>query len=123
MRHDPPTPTGANRAGVTGLNEGSRTGRESGIVRARVQEFTRLCALRRRLYRGKREVKSARRSPAALAVEQSGEKHSPGARAVEVGPVGVFGSRGSRTEGGRALPVSEMIKTQPLGSSTADHTT
>jgi len=27
MRHDPPTPAGANRAGVTGLNEGSRTGR------------------------------------------------------------------------------------------------
>ncbi|PYO57549.1 MAG: hypothetical protein DMD83_08625 [Candidatus Rokuibacteriota bacterium] len=124
MRHDPPTPTGANRAGVTGLNEGSRTGRESGIVRARVQEFTRLCALRRRLYRGKRQVKSACRSPAALAGRPGGGKHSPRARAVEVGPVGVFGARErDRTKGGRALPVSEMIETRPLGSSVADQTT
>src|SRR6266536_2545126 len=124
MRHDPPTPTGANRAGVNGLNEGSRTGRESGIVRARVQEFTRLCALRGRLYRGKREVKSVCRSPAALAGGPGGEKHSPRARAVEVGPVGVFGARErDRTEGGRALPVSEMIETRALESSVADQTT
>ena len=83
-----------------------------------------MCALRRRLYRGKREVKSARRSPAALAGGPGGEKHSPRARAVEVGPVGVFGPPGrDRTEGGRALPVSEMIETRPLGSSVADQTT
>src|SRR5437867_84351 len=99
MRDEPPTATGVNKAGVNGLNKGSRTGRESGIVRPRVQEFTRLCALRRRLYRGKREVKSARRSPAAPAVAESGEKHSPRARAVEVGPVGVFGSWGSEPKG------------------------
>src|SRR6266542_2429750 len=61
---------------------------------------------------------------AALAGGPGGEKHSPRARAVEVGLVGVFGPRGrDRTEGGRALPVSEMIETRALESSVADQTT